>query len=85
MTLTDEAMQREPAVLVGSLTSLLSAAMGLVVAFGLPLTAAQQTAILGLMAVYGPIVVGRIVRSKVYSPATVRKLVAKALSGGAET
>ncbi|MCX4470437.1 hypothetical protein OOK41_08975 [Micromonospora sp. NBC_01655] len=66
----------EPLVTVGVLTAAVTAVLALLVAFGLPLSDAQQTAILGLVAVLAPLVVAAIARGRVYSPATVRAMLA---------
>ena len=56
---------REPAVIVGMITSLAAAVIACLVAFGLPLTDDQVQALLGLVAVVGPIVAAVITRGKV--------------------
>ena len=61
-------MKTEPAVLIGSLGALVAAIIGLLVAFGLPVSPEQQDAILAVVAVVGPIAVGIITRNFV-SPA----------------
>jgi hypothetical protein len=58
-------MTREPLVTVASITALIGALIGLVVAFGVDLTGDQQTAILGLTTVAAPLLVAALVRSKV--------------------
>lgn len=55
-------MKNEPAVTVASITAGVTAILGLLTAFGLPLTDEQTTAILGVVAVIGPLVVGFIAR-----------------------
>lgn len=64
----------EPLVTVGSLTAAATALLALLVAFGLDLSADQQSAILGVVAVVAPIVVAVVGRRRVYSPATVARL-----------
>lgn len=64
----------EPLWSVSSLTAAATALIALVVSFGLPITADQQTAILGVVAVVAPIVVAVAGRRKVYAPATVARL-----------
>lgn len=66
----------EPLISVATVTAAATALVGLMVAFGLDLTADQRTAILGLVAVVAPIVVAAWGRRKVYSPASVAKLLA---------
>lgn len=64
----------EPLVTVGSLTAAATALLALLVAIGLDLSADQQSAILGVVAVVAPIVVAVVGRRRVYSPATVARL-----------
>lgn len=64
----------EPVLSVGSITAGVTALIALLVAFGLDLTEAQTTAILGVVAVAAPIVVGVLARRRAYSPATVARL-----------
>lgn len=58
-------MTREPLVTVGTITGAVTAIIALLVAFGLDLSAEQQTAILGVVAVAAPFVVAAATRSKV--------------------
>lgn len=62
-------MKTEPLITVASITALVAAIVGLVVAFGVDLSDDQQTAILGFAAVAAPLVVGFVARRKV-SPAS---------------
>lgn len=55
-------MKNEPAITVASITAGVTAFLGLLAAFGLPLTDEQTSAILGVVAVVGPLVVGFIAR-----------------------
>lgn len=64
----------EPLWSVGGITAAVTAVLALVTAFGLPLTDAQQAAILGVAAVAAPLVVALVGRGKVFSPATVARL-----------
>ncbi len=64
----------EPLFTVGSITALVTAVLALVVAFGLPVSDDQQTAILGVVAVAAPLVVAAVGRGRVWSPATVARL-----------
>ncbi|WP_405114367.1 hypothetical protein OG559_09400 [Micromonospora sp. NBC_01405] len=64
----------EPLFTVGGIIAAGTAVISLLVAFGLPLSANQQTAVLGLVAVLAPLVVAVIARGRVYSPATVARL-----------
>lgn len=52
----------EPAVTVASITAAVAAVLALLAAFGLPVSPEQQTAILGVVAVIGPLVVGVLAR-----------------------
>lgn len=56
-----------------------TAVLALVAAFGLNLSEDQRTAILGVVAVVAPLAVALIGRSRVYSPATVARLLARRL------
>jgi hypothetical protein len=67
-------LQTEPAQLIGYITAAVSAAIALLVAFGVDLTDDQTAAILGIVAVAAPIISGIITRSKVYAPASVEKI-----------
>ena len=58
-------MKNEPLVTVATITALVGAVIGLLVAFGVPLTSDQQTAILGVTTVAAPLVVALFVRSRV--------------------
>ncbi|WP_405111910.1 hypothetical protein OG559_02515 [Micromonospora sp. NBC_01405] len=64
----------EPLFTVGAITAAVTAVIGLLVAFGLPVSDAQQTAILGLAAVAAPLVVAAVARGRVWSPATVARV-----------
>ena len=64
-------MNREPLITAATITAAVTAVITLLVAFGVPLTPEQQTAILGVVAVAGPLVVGIVARSKVAAWATV--------------
>lgn len=67
-------MKREPALIIGSLAALVSAAIGLIVAFGVPVTPEQRTAILEVLAAVAPLVAMIVTRSYVYAPATVKAI-----------
>ncbi|MBM0275313.1 hypothetical protein [Micromonospora tarensis] len=64
----------EPLFTVGALTAAVTAVLALLVAFGLPVSDDQQAAILGVVAVAGPLVVAALARGRVYAPATVSRL-----------
>lgn len=55
-------MKREPVLTVGGIGAAAAAVLALLVAFGVPLTDDQQTAILGVVAVIAPVVVAVIAR-----------------------
>lgn len=58
-------MSREPAAVIGVITGLAVAIVGLLVAFGVDLTDDQQKAILGVVAAVAPIVAAVLIRRKV--------------------
>lgn len=64
----------EPALTVGAVTGFVTAVLGLLVAFGLPVTDGQQSAILGITAVLAPVVAAWFIRGRVYAPQTVATL-----------
>jgi hypothetical protein len=61
------AMAKEPAVIVSTITAGVTAIIALFVAFGLDITDQQQNAILGVVAVAAPVIAGYIIRGNVYS------------------
>jgi uncharacterized membrane protein len=71
----------EPLLTVGGLTGLGSAVLAVLVAFAVPLTHAQDVAILGLLAVLAPIIVAVVGRGKVWSPYSVFRAVQQAKQG----
>lgn len=66
----------EPLWTVGGITAAVTAVLALAVAFGLDLSTEQEAAILGVVAVVAPLIVTVIGRGRVYSPATVARLLA---------
>lgn len=58
-------MNREPVFTVATITSAVAAVVALVVAFGVPLTEDQQTAILSLAAVVAPLIAAYFARKRV--------------------
>lgn len=58
-------MKREPLFSVASLTAAATAVLGLLIAFGVPLTDDQQSAVLGVIAVAAPFAVAAWGRRKV--------------------
>lgn len=71
---TDPKPPREPLLTVATITGLGTAVAAALVAFGVPLTDTQQGALLAVLAVLAPVIVGFAARRTVYSPATVAKL-----------
>ncbi len=67
----------EPLLSIGAITTIVTAVLALAVAFGAPISDAQQAAILAVIAVVAPIIVTLVGRTRVFSPATVRALVAR--------
>ncbi len=76
-------LQNEPAQVIAYITAAVSAALALLVAFGVSLTPDQQTAVLGAAAVLAPIAAGIIIRQNVYSPDTTRDIQIEAWHAGA--
>lgn len=58
-------MKREPLVTIASITGIVAAVLGLLVAFGVPLTDDQEKALLGLAAVVAPFIVAYFGRKRV--------------------
>jgi argininosuccinate lyase len=72
----NNAFKAEPSVIVGMLTSLATALIGLAVAFGADITDDQQNAILGAIAAVVPIIflMSVVIRQFVYSPKSAEKI-----------
>jgi len=68
----------EPLISVGTLTAFAVAVVAALVAFGIDLDDDKQAAILGVVGVVAPLIVMAVGRSKVFSPDTVRRMVARA-------
>lgn len=64
-------MSTQPAAAVSTITAVVSAAITLVVAFGVNLSTDQTAAILGFVAIVGPLVSGLITRTKVTPTAQI--------------
>lgn len=62
---------REPLITVSTITTMVAAVVSLLVAFKVPLSEQQQTAILGVVAVAAPLAVGLLARSQVTPNAKV--------------
>lgn len=58
-------MKKEPLVTVSVITSIVGAALALLVAFGVDLSEDQSTAIMGVATVLAPLVVAAVARAKV--------------------
>jgi hypothetical protein len=71
------ALKSEPAVIVSTVTALLTALIGFGAAFGLDVSEDQRNAIIGVVAPAVAVIalVGPIIRGFVYSPASTEKLV----------
>lgn len=67
-------MKEEAAISVGSITAAVTAVLALLVAYGFDISQEQQTALLGVVAVLAPVIVGIVTRSKVYSEASAQKI-----------
>lgn len=65
-----DAFRKEPALLIGAAEAIIA----LVVAFGVPLDAAQTAGVMGVVAVIGAL----LTRQSVYAPATVEEIRADA-------
>lgn len=68
----------EPLLGVGAIVAAVTALLALLVAFGIHLTDAQQSAVLGFLAALAPLVTAWLGRGRVYSPRTVARLLADA-------
>lgn len=62
---------REPSIIVGTITAVVTAAIALLVAFGVELSTEQQVAVLGVVAAVAPLVAALITRTKVHANASV--------------
>lgn len=63
-------MYKEPAWTIGAISTAVAGVLALLIAFGVPLTDAQQAAILGVIAGVAPLITALVIRGKVYSPST---------------
>jgi len=77
-------LKSEPAVVVSTLTALLTAAIGFGAAFGLNISEDQQNAIIAVVAPAVALIamIGPVIRQFVYSPESTQKLVNAAESAG---
>lgn len=71
---------KEPAVIVSSITAFLTAVIGVAVAFGVEMDDDQQTAVISVVAPVVALIflLGPIIRTFVYSPDSVQKKVDEA-------
>lgn len=75
-------MNSEPTVTITAITTLVGAVFAALVAFGLDISADQQTAILSLIAAAWVVVTPIWIRSKVWAPDSVEDIVDKAHVAG---
>jgi hypothetical protein len=73
-------LRTEPAVVISTVTAVLTALIGTGLAFGLNISDDQQNALLGSVAPLVGVIflIGPVIRTFVYSPATTEKLVKSA-------
>lgn len=67
-------MNSDPSGLVGQVGAAVGALLALLIAFGIDLTEAQVTAILGVVATFGPLAIAYLIRRKAYAPDTVERI-----------
>lgn len=65
---------REPLITIGLLTTIVTAALDALIAFGLQMTAGQKLAVISFATALAPMVAAMVGRGHVYSPATVARL-----------
>lgn len=77
-------MQKEPAVIVAAITGLVTAIIGLLVAFNINVTTEQRDAIVTTIASLATVIVlvGPIIRQFVYSPKSTRQIQDRAYVAG---
>lgn len=75
-------MKTEPAITVASITAAVTAILALLVAYGFDVSDEQQQAILGIVAVAAPIIVGIVTRQNVWAPASVETVKQDAYRAG---
>ena len=82
----DNIFKSEPAVVVSTVTALLTAVIGFGAAFGLDVSEEQRNAIIGCVAPAVALIamIGPVIRQFVYSPESTQKLVNAAESAGAK-
>lgn len=72
--LEPEPTSTEPALIVGTITSLAAAVLSAFVAFGLDISDAKVKAVLAIVGILAPLVAAWVTRNRVFSPATVAKM-----------
>lgn len=77
---SEGALATEPAKLIGAISSVLTAIVAALVVFGVD--PERAAAVLGVVASVLPFIVGAVIRQRVYSPASVSKLVAAGIQHG---
>lgn len=75
-------MDKEPAIIVGTITAIVSAVLVLLQSFGVGITDGQQNAIRGLVAVVAPLIAAFVIRGVVFSPKTHERAVNEARADG---
>lgn len=77
-------MQKEPATIISSVVALITEVVGLLVAFGIDVSQAQQTAIIATVTALSGVIalVGPIIRGFVFSPASVEKISGESYAAG---
>lgn len=78
-------MDKEPAVIITSVTAFLAEVFGLCVAFGIDISDSQQKAIIGTVTALAALIaiIGPVIRQFVYSPHSTQTLVNTAEQAGA--
>ena len=71
-------MEKEPAVIISSISSFLLAGFTLLAVFGFDVDEETRTAIVGIVGPVVTLILGFVIRSKVFAPATVERLEAEA-------
>lgn len=71
-------MNREPAVIIGSVVALVDAALIAIVAFGVDLTKEQTAAVMGVASGIATLIGAYVTRGKVWSPESVEEAIDEA-------
>ncbi len=77
-------MNREPAVITAAITGLVTAIVGLLVAFNIDVSDAQRDAIVTTIATFSTVIVlvGPLIRNLVYSPDSAKRIQNRAYNAG---